>query len=65
MRQPGSSFKPFVYAAVLDSGYTPATIVIDAPIEFETPEGLWQPKNAGEDFLGPVPMRKELSSPET
>lgn len=60
MRQPGSSFKPFVYAAVLDSGYTPATIVIDAPIEFETPEGLWQPKNAGEDFLGPVPMRKGI-----
>ena len=60
MRQPGSSFKPFVYAAVLDSGYTPATIVIDAPIEFETPEGLWQPKNAGEDFLGPVPMRRGI-----
>ena len=59
-RQPGSSFKPFVYAAALDSGYTPATIVIDAPIEFETPEGLWQPKNSGKDFLGPVPIRKGI-----
>ena len=37
-RQPGSSFKPFVYAAALDSGYTPATIVIDAPIEINTPQ---------------------------
>ncbi len=62
MRQPGSAFKPFVYAAALDSGYTPATIVIDAPIEFETPEGLWQPQNAGEDFLGPVPVRKGIES---
>ncbi len=59
-RQPGSSFKPFVYAAALDTGYTPATIVIDAPIEFETPEGLWQPKNSGNDFLGPVPVRKGI-----
>ena len=38
-RQPGSSFKPFVYAAALDSGFTPATIVVDAPIEIETPQG--------------------------
>jgi penicillin-binding protein 1A len=43
-RQPGSSFKPFVYAAALDSGYTPATIVIDAPIEVDTPEGIWRPR---------------------
>ena len=44
-RQPGSSFKPFVYAAALDSGYSPATIVIDAPIEIDTPQGLWTPRN--------------------
>ncbi|PZQ99370.1 MAG: penicillin-binding protein [Cereibacter sphaeroides] len=56
-RQPGSSFKPFVYAAALDSGFTPATIVIDAPIEVETPEGMWRPKNASNKFYGPAPMR--------
>ncbi|MCY3879618.1 MAG: PBP1A family penicillin-binding protein [Rhodobacteraceae bacterium] len=56
-RQPGSAFKPFVYAAALDSGSTPATIIIDAPIEFETPEGLWQPKNSSDKFYGPVPLR--------
>jgi penicillin-binding protein 1A len=56
-RQPGSSFKPFVYAAALDSGYSPATIVIDAPIEIDTPQGLWQPKNSTNKFYGPTPLR--------
>ncbi len=56
-RQPGSSFKPFVYAAALDSGFTPATIVVDAPIEVETPQGLWTPKNASNKYYGPTPMR--------
>jgi penicillin-binding protein 1A len=57
MRQPGSSFKPFVYAAALDSGFSPATIIVDAPIEIETPQGLWTPKNASNKFYGPTPMR--------
>jgi cell division protein FtsI/penicillin-binding protein 2 len=56
-RQPGSSFKPFVYAAALDSGYGPNTIVIDAPIEVETPEGMWRPTNASNQFYGPAPLR--------
>ena len=56
-RQPGSSFKPFVYAAALDSGFTPATIIVDAPIEVETPQGLWTPKNSSNKFYGPTPMR--------
>ncbi|MCE8511069.1 PBP1A family penicillin-binding protein [Ruegeria pomeroyi] len=56
-RQPGSSFKPFVYAAALDSGYSPATIVVDAPIEVNTPQGLWRPKNASNKFYGPTPLR--------
>ncbi|MEP4194993.1 MAG: PBP1A family penicillin-binding protein [Aliishimia sp.] len=56
-RQPGSSFKPFVYAAALDSGYSPATIVVDAPIEIDTPQGLWRPKNASNRFYGPTPLR--------
>ncbi len=57
MRQPGSSFKPFVYAAALDSGYSPATIVVDAPIEIDTPQGLWRPRNSSNKFYGPTPMR--------
>lgn len=57
MRQPGSSFKPFVYAAALDSGYSPATIVIDAPIEIDTPQGLWRPRNSSNKFYGPTPLR--------
>ena len=56
-RQPGSSFKPFVYAAALDSGFNPSTIIIDAPIEVDTPEGLWKPKNASEKYYGPAPLR--------
>jgi penicillin-binding protein 1A len=56
-RQPGSSFKPFVYAAALDSGYGPNTIVIDAPIEVETPDGMWRPTNASNQFYGPAPLR--------
>ncbi|GAB1363463.1 PBP1A family penicillin-binding protein [Rhodobacter sp.] len=56
-RQPGSSFKPFVYAAALDSGFTPATIVVDAPIEVNTPQGLWTPKNASNKYYGPTPLR--------
>ena len=56
-RQPGSSFKPFVYAAALDSGYSPATIVVDAPIEINTPQGLWRPRNASNQYYGPTPLR--------
>ena len=50
-------FKPFVYAAALDSGYTPATIVIDAPIEIDTGDGIWRPTNASNKFYGPTPLR--------
>jgi len=56
-RQPGSAFKPFVYAAALDSGYSPATIVVDAPIEINTPQGVWRPQNASNRFYGPTPLR--------
>lgn len=57
MRQPGSSFKPFVYAAAMDSGFTPASIIVDAPIEIDTPEGVWRPKNASNRYYGPTPIR--------
>jgi penicillin-binding protein 1A len=57
MRQPGSAFKPFVYAAGLDSGFTPATIIIDAPIEIESGGQIWRPTNASNEFYGPTPVR--------
>ncbi len=56
-RQPGSSFKPFVYAAALDSGFSPASIIIDAPIEIDTGAGIWRPRNASNKFYGPTPLR--------
>ena len=57
-RQPGSVFKPFVYAAALDSGYTPATIIVDAPIEIEMFDGeIWRPSNASNRYYGPTPLR--------
>ncbi|AOZ69719.1 penicillin-binding protein [Rhodobacter xanthinilyticus] len=59
-RQPGSNFKPFVYAAALDSGFAPETVVVDAPIEVNTPQGLWRPKNASNKYYGPTPMRTGL-----
>ena len=57
-RQPGSSFKPFVYAAALDNGYTPSTVILDAPLVIDTgAEELWRPNNASDRFYGPSPMR--------
>src|SRR3984957_5415957 len=58
-RQPGSSFKPFVYLAALDSGFPPSTIVLDAPIEIDQGPGLplWKPVNFDHEFLGPLPLR--------
>src|SRR3954465_5685920 len=60
LRQPGSSFKPFVYAAALDNGYTPSTIVMDAPIEVDTGAGgggVWKPENYSHKFYGPQTLR--------
>ncbi len=59
MRQPGSSFKPFIYAAALDNGYTPASVVLDAPIEVDQGPGLgmWRPQNYGGGFAGPSTLR--------
>jgi penicillin-binding protein 1A len=56
-RQPGSGFKPFVYAAALDSGYSPNTVIVDAPIDVDTPQGVWQPKNFSGKYYGNVPLR--------
>lgn len=57
MRQPGSAFKPFVYAAALDNGYTPASVVMDAPIEVVSGNEIWRPKNYGGDSAGPSTLR--------
>jgi len=61
-RQPGSAFKPIIYAAALDNGLTPSSIIIDAP--FISPIGeeekLWKPKNYKEKFYGPTPFRTGL-----
>ncbi|HLN08662.1 MAG TPA: penicillin-binding protein 1A, partial [Xanthobacteraceae bacterium] len=59
LRQPGSTFKPFVYAAALDNGYTPSSIVIDAPLEIDQGPGMgsWRPENYGGKFYGPKPLR--------
>ena len=61
-RQPGSNFKPFIYAAAIDKGYTPATIVNDAPIvrPDSSIEDVWRPKNSGDRYLGPIPFRQAL-----
>lgn len=61
-RQPGSSFKPFVYSAALDSGYTASTLVNDAPIVFvdEYLDKVWRPKNDTNTFLGPIRLREAL-----
>ena len=60
LRQPGSSFKPLVYAAAIDNGYTPSSIVLDGPIEVDTGAGagaVWRPENYGGRFYGPSTLR--------
>jgi penicillin-binding protein 1A len=60
-RQPGSSFKPFLYSAAFERGYTPATIVLDAPVVFRDRVGhVWQPQNDNGKFSGPMRMREAL-----
>ena len=60
-RQPGSSFKPVVYAAALDNGYSPASVVLDAPIEIKMQNGeVWKPKNYEKDFFGPSTLRRGI-----
>ncbi len=61
-RQPGSSFKPFIYSAALDQGYTLATVINDAPVVVENPtdNSLWRPQNAEKRFFGPTRLREAL-----
>ena len=63
-RQPGSSFKPFIYSAALEKGFTPATVVNDAPLFFdagETGSQPWEPKNYDGKFDGPLPLQTALA----
>jgi 1A family penicillin-binding protein len=59
-RQPGSAFKPFVYAAALSAGYTPATVVDDSPVEIEDQGHVWRPENFGGEYGGPLTLRRAL-----
>ncbi|MDM0036657.1 penicillin-binding protein 1A [Variovorax sp. J22P271] len=61
-RQPGSSFKPFIYSAALEKGFTPATVVNDAPLLFEAGAGgnAWEPKNYDGGYDGPITLRRAL-----
>ena len=62
LRQPGSSFKPFIYLKALEDGYTPATLINDAPIVFQE-AGMaeaWRPENHGDTYSGPIRMRRAL-----
>ena len=63
-RQPGSSFKPFIYSASLEKGFTPATIINDAPLSFnaeQTGSKLWEPRNYDGKYSGPIRMRTALA----
>jgi penicillin-binding protein 1A len=61
-RQPGSSFKPFVYLAALKNGFTPSNLVLDGPVELPQGPGLemWKPENYQKDYLGLIPLRRGL-----
>jgi penicillin-binding protein 1A len=61
-RQPGSAFKPFIYAAAMDKGFTPATVIMDAPIVYDDPnsEKEWRPGNSTNKFYGPTRLREAL-----
>jgi penicillin-binding protein 1A len=61
-RQPGSAFKPIVYAAALDKGYTPATVIMDSPVVYEDAQRdfTWKPQNYAETFYGPTLFREAL-----
>ena len=61
-RQPGSGFKPFLYSAALDKGFTTASLILDAPFVIDDPsmEEAWRPENSSGDFAGPIRLREAL-----
>jgi penicillin-binding protein 1A len=60
-RQPGSAFKPLVYAAALDHHFTPASVIVDEPISFQDHNAIWMPHNYEEKFFGPTTLREALT----
>jgi len=62
-RQPGSAFKPIIYAAALEKGYNPSTVLMDSPVEYEDHDGgtYWAPKNYDKNFMGPITFRNALA----
>ncbi|MBI3582145.1 MAG: hypothetical protein HY098_08770 [Nitrospinae bacterium] len=60
-RQPGSAFKPIIYAAALDKNFTPASIIIDSPVTFEESGADWKPANYKEEFYGPTTVRTAVT----
>ena len=62
LRQPGSAFKPFIYALALENGYTPSTLILDAPLVLKQGFDLkmWKPENYGKKFYGPSTLRMGL-----
>ena len=62
-RQPGSAFKPIIYAAALEKGYNPSTVLMDSPVEYEDQDGgaYWAPKNYDKNFMGPITFRNALA----
>lgn len=63
LRQPGSAFKPIIYAAALDQGMTAASVILDTPIVYNSPEGesTWKPENYDEKFIGEITLRDALA----
>src|SRR5439155_25061139 len=61
LRQPGSAFKPFVYAAAIDNGYHPTDFIVDAPMSYRTATGYWTPSNYDDKFRGQITLRYALA----
>jgi penicillin-binding protein 1A len=61
-RQPGSAFKPFIYAAAIDNGFSPTDVILDTPVSFKAGNGMdWSPQNYDHKFRGPVTLRSALA----
>ncbi|OGP92924.1 MAG: hypothetical protein A2156_10220 [Deltaproteobacteria bacterium RBG_16_48_10] len=62
-RQPGSAFKPLIYAAAIEKGYTPSTVLMDSPVEYSDHDGgtYWAPKNYDKNYMGPITFRNALA----